>query len=101
MSDVNEINQDQDQDSEISLLDIFATLKENIKLLTVIPLLSALIALAVSFLIKPTYTATTTFLLPQQQQSAASAMLQGLGALGGLAGAAGGLKNPSDQYIAF
>ena len=99
MSNVNEINQD--QDSEISFLDIFATLKENIKLLTVIPLLSALIALAVSFLIKPTYTATTTFLLPQQQQSAASAMLQGLGALGGLAGAAGGLKNPSDQYIAF
>ena len=52
MSNVNEINQD--QDSEISFLDIFATLKENIKLLTVIPLLSALIALAVSFLIKPT-----------------------------------------------
>lgn len=28
-------------------------------------------------------------------------MLQSLGALGGLAGAAAGLKNPSDQYVAF
>jgi len=100
MSNVNEINQD--QDDEISLLDVVATIKENIKLLTVVPLLSALIALGVSFLIKPTYTATTTFLLPQQQQSTAASMLQGLGALGGgFAGAAGGLKNPSDQYLAF
>lgn len=38
---------------------------------------------------------------PQQQQSGAAAMLQGLGALGGLAGAASGLKNPAEQYVAF
>jgi capsule polysaccharide export protein KpsE/RkpR len=38
---------------------------------------------------------------PQQQQSSAAAMLAGLGALGGLAGAASGLKNPADQYVAF
>lgn len=99
MSNVNEVNQD--QDDGISFLDIAITIKENIKLLTVVPLLGALVALGVSFLIAPTYTAATSFLVPQQQQSAAAAMLQGLGALGGLAGAAGGLKNPGDQYIAF
>jgi capsule polysaccharide export protein KpsE/RkpR len=38
---------------------------------------------------------------PQQQQSGAAAMLAGLGALGSLAGAAGGIKNPADQYVAF
>jgi uncharacterized protein involved in exopolysaccharide biosynthesis len=38
---------------------------------------------------------------PQQQQSAAASMLAGLGALGGLAGAATGLKNPNDQFVAF
>ncbi|MBV5346906.1 lipopolysaccharide biosynthesis protein, partial [bacterium] len=41
------------------------------------------------------------FMPPQQQQSGAAAMLAGLGALGGLASAAGGLKNPADQYVAF
>jgi uncharacterized protein involved in exopolysaccharide biosynthesis len=40
-------------------------------------------------------------MLPQQQQSAAASMLASLGALGGLAGAASGLKNPADQYVAF
>lgn len=38
---------------------------------------------------------------PQQQQSAAASMLASLGALGGLAGAATGLKNPADQYVSF
>jgi capsule polysaccharide export protein KpsE/RkpR len=35
------------------------------------------------------------------QQSSAASMLASLGALGGLAGAATGLKSPADQYIAF
>src|SRR5690606_15657918 len=49
----------------------------------------------------PTFTAKTTFLPPQQQQSTAAAMLQSLGALSGLAGAAAGIKNPAEQYVAF
>lgn len=91
----------QEQDDEISLLDIAITIKENIKLLILVPLCAALVALGVSFFIPPTFTATTTFLPPQQQQSAAASMLQGLGALGGLAGVASGIKNPADQYISF
>jgi len=51
--------------------------------------------------VPPTFTATTRFLPPQQQQSAMASMLGQLGALGGLAGAAAGIKNPADQYVAL
>jgi tyrosine-protein kinase Etk/Wzc len=88
-------------DGEISLLDLLHTVVDNLRLLVLGPLLVGLVALGISFAITPTFTATTKFLPPQQQQSAAAAMLQSLGALGGLAGAATGLKNPNDQYVSF
>ena len=88
-------------DDEISLLDLLQVVADNLRLLVVGPLLAGLLALAYSFTITPTFTATTKFMPPQQQQSGAAAMLAGLGALGGLAGAAGGIKNPADQYVAF
>lgn len=88
-------------DDEISLLDLLQTVVENLRLLVLGPLAVGLAALGVSFFITPTFTATTKFLPPQQQQSAAAAMLQSLGALGGIAGAATGLKNPNDQYVSF
>ncbi len=88
-------------DDEISLLDLLQVVVDNLRLLVLGPLAVGLAALGISFAIPPTYTAKTQFLPPQQQQSAAASMLASLGALGGLAGAATGLKNPSDQYIAF
>ena len=86
---------------KISLLDLLQVVADNLRLLVVGPLLVGLVALAITFLLTPTFIATTKFVPPQQQQSAAVAMLQGLGALGSLAGAASGLKNPADQYVAF
>lgn len=91
----------QPDEDEISLLDLAQTVADNIKLLILGPLLVGLLALGGAFLVTPTFTANTKFLPPQQQQSAAASMLQSLGALGGLAGAATGLKNPNDQYLAF
>ena len=88
-------------DDEISLLDLMQVVADNLRLLILGPLLVGLTALGVCFAITPTFTATVRFLPPQQQQSAAASMLANLGALGGLAGAASGLKNPSDQYLAF
>ncbi len=88
-------------DDEISLLDLLQVVVDNLRLLVLGPLAVGLAALGICFAIPPTYTAKTQFLPPQQQQSAAASMLASLGALGGLAGAATGLKNPSDQYIAF
>ena len=88
-------------DDEISLLDLLQVVADNLRLLVLGPLAAGLIALAISFAIPPTFTATTKFMPPQQQQGAAAAMLSSLGALGGLAGATGGIKNPADQYVAF
>ncbi|WP_343589071.1 Wzz/FepE/Etk N-terminal domain-containing protein [Paracidovorax wautersii] len=88
-------------DDGISLLDMLQVIADNLRLLVLGPLLVGLVALGISFTIRPTFTASTKFLPPQQQQGAAASMLQSLGALGGLAGAATGLKNPSDQYVAF
>lgn len=88
------------EDDEISLLDLLQTVVENLRLLVLGPLLVGLAALGISLAIPPTFTASTQF-LPPQQQSGAAAMLQSLGALGGLAGAATGIKNPNDQFISF
>ncbi len=88
-------------DDEISLLDLLQVVFDNLRLLVLGPLLCGLVALGISFTIPPSYTAKTQFLPPQQQQSAAASMLASLGSLGGLAGAATGLKSPADQYIAF
>ncbi len=90
----------QDED-EISLLDLLQVVVDNLRLLVFGPLVCGLTALSISFAITPTFTAKTQFLPPQQQQSAAASLLASLGALGGLAGAATGIKSPADQYIAF
>ena len=89
------------EDDEISLLDLLQTIVDNLRLLLLGPLAAGVLALGISFLIPPVYTAKTQFLPPQQQQSSASALLQSLGSMGGLAAAATGMKNPADQYIAF
>ncbi|OYU11083.1 MAG: lipopolysaccharide biosynthesis protein [Comamonadaceae bacterium PBBC1] len=88
-------------DDEISLLDLLQVIVDNLRLLVLGPLTVGILALGISFLVKPTFTAETSFLPPQQQQGMAASMLASLGALGGLAGAATGLKNPADQYVAF
>ena len=92
---------DMQDDDEISLLDLLQVVVDNLRLLVLGPLVCGLTALGISFAIPPTFTAKTQFLPPQQQQSSAASMLASLGALGGLAGAATGLKSPADQYIAF
>ena len=98
----NKVHADQNEDDEISLLDLLLVVVENLRLLVLGPLAVGLAALGISFMIPPTYTAKTQFLPPQQQQSSASALVQalGVGAIGGL-GAGLGIKNPADQYIAF
>lgn len=88
-------------DDDISLLDLLRVVVENLRLLVVGPLAVGVLALGITYLIPPVYTASVKFLPPQQQQSAAAAMLQNLGALGGLAGVTAGIKNPNDQFVAL
>ncbi|SFE68720.1 Wzz/FepE/Etk N-terminal domain-containing protein [Paracidovorax wautersii] len=85
----------------ISFLDLLILVAENLRLLILTPIAAGLLTLTITYLIQPTYTAEARFLPPQQQQGMAANMLQSLGAIGGLAGAASGLKNPADLYIAF
>jgi tyrosine-protein kinase Etk/Wzc len=92
---------DTPDEDEISLLELLQVVVENIKLLVLGPLTIGLTALGLAFVIPPTFTATTVIMPPQQQQSGAAMMLQSLGALGGLAGAATGLKNPNDQFVSM
>jgi len=92
---------DMQDDDEISLLDLLQVIVDNLRLLVLGPLACGLVALGYSFTIPPIYTAKTQFLPPQQQQSSAASMLASLGALGGLAGAATGIKSPADQYVSF
>src|SRR4051812_8137678 len=86
---------------EISLLDLGLELVENWPLVIVVPLMTGMVALGISFVIPPTYTASTRILPPAQQQSASAVLATQLGALAGLAGNAGALKNPADQYVAL
>ena len=88
------------EEGEISLLDLLQVVADNLRLLVLAPLAAGLLALAYTFFLAPTFTAVTKF-MPPQQQGGAAAMLAGLGALGGLAGAATGLKSPADQYVSF
>jgi tyrosine-protein kinase Etk/Wzc len=88
------------QDDEPDFLDLLQVVADNLRLLVVAPLSIGLVVLAITFAIPPTFTAMTR-VMPPQQQSSAAMMLQSLGALGGLAGAAAGIKNPNDQFVAF
>lgn len=82
-------------------LQVGATLLAHWRLLIVGPMAAGALALGVTYLMDPIYTAKTTFLPPQQQQGAAAAALQSLGALASLAGGSGAVKTPGDQYVAF
>jgi capsular polysaccharide biosynthesis protein len=87
-------------EDEISLLDLLETIVTNLKLLLLAPLGAGVFALAISFLITPTFTARTT-ILPPVSSSGTASLLGALGGLGDIAGAAAGLKNPSEQFVAY
>lgn len=82
----------------IAVLQVLANHKMQVVKVT---LAAALLALIVSLLLPKMYTATTTVMPPQQDQSTAVAMLGQLGAIAGLGSADLGLKNPDDLFVAM
>lgn len=88
---------DIDED-EISLLDLAIALGEEKKTLFAIPAITTTLAIVVSLLMTPIFTAKTVMMPPQQQQSGAASALA---SLAGLAGAATGVKSQDEMYIAF
>lgn len=90
-----------DESEPPSILDLMLPLLRHWKLLCFGSLAVGIVALGITFAITPTFTARTSFLPPQQQQSNAMAALASLGGLAGLAGSAAGLKSPADQLVAL
>ena len=85
-------------DQALNLSDFVDELRARWRLATAAPVLAALLALGGSYLIKPTFTAKTSFMPPQQQQTGAAGALASLGALAGISGA---VRNTGDQFVAF
>lgn len=91
----------QDDELGLSLSDVVNALRVHLKLLIFGPLAVGVLAFGVATLISPTFTASTTFMPPQQAQSSAASALASLGALGGLAGNMAGVSNPGERYVAL
>jgi tyrosine-protein kinase Etk/Wzc len=91
------------EDTEINLLDLIITLGEEKKTVFASSVIAAMLAIAVSALMTPIYTAKAVIMLPQQQQQGAAALaLASLGAVAGLAaGAATGIKSSDEMYISL
>ena len=90
---------------EARLLDLAIVLAKRKKLVLGLPLVVAIIAVAVSLLLPKIYTATAKMLPPQQKESAAAAMLATLAGVpttgaGAFIGALG-FRNPNDLYVAI
>jgi uncharacterized protein involved in exopolysaccharide biosynthesis len=86
-------------DEEGSLVDTLIVLGRYRRSLVLWPILAAVVATALGLAWPKTYTGATKIMPPQQNQSAASAMLAQMGGLAGAAGGALGMKNPSDLFI--
>jgi uncharacterized protein involved in exopolysaccharide biosynthesis len=86
---------------EVDAIAVLLVLASNKMRILKITLAAALLALIVSLLLPKMYTATTTVLPPQQNQSSVTAMLGQLGAIAGLGSADLGLKNPDDLFVAM
>ena len=85
------------EEDEISLLDLFVVLAKRKLLIIGLPLLAAVLAIIYSLTLPNTYTATAKLLPPQQQQSAASALLSQIGGVAGLNSA----RSQNDVYVAM
>lgn len=85
----------------IDLLDLLLILARDRHRIMIMTAAGLILGAAVAYLVlKPTFTATSTILPPQQPQSALAALTGQLGILSGVSGA-GLLKNPADMYVAM
>jgi tyrosine-protein kinase Etk/Wzc len=86
---------------EVDALAVLLVLASQKRRILTITLAAALLALIVALLLPKMYTANTTVLPPQQNQSAATAMLGQLASVAGLGSEDLGLKNPGDLFVAM
>jgi tyrosine-protein kinase Etk/Wzc len=89
------------REREMDSLDVLLVLSRYKQTILAVTLATTILAAIVSLLLPKMYTATTTILPPQQNQSAATALVGQIGVLNGLSGSDLGLKNPSDLFVAL
>lgn len=90
-----------DPDGSLSIIDVALLLVKRWKLLVIGPLGAGLVALGITYLIPPTFSASMTFMPPQQSQGAAASALASLGSLAGLVGGSSAMRNTGEQYVAL
>jgi tyrosine-protein kinase Etk/Wzc len=92
-----------DEESGLSFVEVLTALGLDKRWILAVTALASLLALLIVFWITPTYTARTTLLPPNNNQSGGSAAaLAALGSLGPLSGLTGGLaKSPDELYVAL
>ena len=91
---------DFDDGPQVGLVDLLTWLGERKRFIGGVTAAAAVVAVVVALVLPDVYTARTTLLPPNTQQSGSSAALAALGSLGGLAGGLGG-KTPDEQYVAL
>jgi uncharacterized protein involved in exopolysaccharide biosynthesis len=91
---------DEPYDPDIDFLAALRPVRQGWRTLVAAVVAAGALGAGVSFLLKPQFTSTTTFIPPQQQQSIANSALASLGALTGLAGGSGA-KNSADEYVSL
>lgn len=87
------------EEHEFTLFTFLIVLARHKKMVFWFPLIVALIATGVSFLLPNEYKASAKLLPPQQAQSGAAALLSQLGGAAGAVAGVAGLKNPNDLYV--
>lgn len=87
-------------ESGLTLTEMLGVLRDKIWLLVLAPLVVAAVMAVYSGFIPPVYTASTTFMPPQQAQSGIASALSSLGPLAALAGGAS-LGGSTDRYVSL
>lgn len=80
---------------------VVALLRRRLGLLVAGPLLAGVAVLGITFVVPPVFTASVTFIPPQQTQGGAAAALASLGSLASLAGVGGGSRSQPDLYASL
>jgi len=85
----------------LSASSVVALLRRRWRLLIAGPLLAGLVVLGITFVVPPVFTASVTFIPPQQSQGGAAAALASLGSLASLAGIGGGGRSQPELYASL
>jgi tyrosine-protein kinase Etk/Wzc len=90
-----------DEDETVDVLDVLLVLASRRRFIGLVTLSAFLVSVVISLLLKSNFTATA-LIMPPQQSSSSSGLLNQLGSLASLGGGASaslGLKTPADMYI--